>query len=128
VKESWKNLIFGKKSKNMDKDIRKLEPQVLWNHFADINAIPRPSKKERKAIEYLKAFGEKLGLPTYVDSVGNVIISKPATPGKEKCIPVILQGHIDMVAQKNEDVDFDFETQGVHRWRLGKGKRNYTGS
>lgn len=100
----------------MDKDIRKLEPQVLWNHFADINAIPRPSKKEGKAIEYLKAFGEKLGLPTYVDKVGNVIISKPATPGKEKCIPVILQGHIDMVAQKNEDVDFDFENQGIEMY------------
>ncbi len=100
----------------MDNEIRNLEPKVLWNHFADINAIPRPSKREGKAIQFLKEFGEKLGLPTYVDQVGNVIISKPATPGKENCIPVILQGHIDMVAQKNEGVDFDFDTQGINMY------------
>ncbi|HAQ38955.1 MAG TPA: cytosol nonspecific dipeptidase [Saprospirales bacterium] len=97
----------------MEDKISNLEPKVLWNHFADINAIPRPSKKEEKAIQFLKEFGEKLGLTTYVDKVGNVIISKPATKGKEKCIPVILQGHIDMVAQKNEGVDFDFEREGI---------------
>jgi len=97
----------------MNDKIRNLEPKVLWNHFADINAIPRPSKKEEKAVQFLKEFGEKLGLPTYRDKVGNVIISKPATVGKEKCIPVILQGHIDMVAQKNEGVDFDFEKEGI---------------
>jgi len=121
-----KIIIFEQKSKIMDKEIRNLEPKLLWNHFADINAIPRPSKKEGKAIQYLKEFGEKLGLPTYVDKVGNVIISKPATKGKEKCIPVILQGHIDMVAQKNEGVDFDFETQGINMiidgdWVKAKG-------
>ncbi len=60
----------------MNTEVRNLEPKSLWNHFADLNAVPRPSKKEERVIEFAKNFGESLGLPTVVDEVGNVIIKK----------------------------------------------------
>ena len=60
----------------MSEEVRKLEPKAMWNHFADLNAVPRPSKKEERAIEFVKSFGESLGLPTMVDEVGNIIIKK----------------------------------------------------
>ena len=72
----------------MSQAIRDLEPTAMWNHFADLNAVPRPSKKEERVIEFAKQFGESLGLETMVDSVGNVIIRKPATPGMENRTPV----------------------------------------
>lgn len=100
----------------MNKEIRALEPRSLWNHFADLNAVPRASKKEERVIEFMKAFGNKLGLATQVDEVGNVIISKPATKGMEQRKPVVLQAHLDMVHQKNNDVDFDFDTQGIEMY------------
>ena len=62
-------------------NVRDLEPFVVWNNFEDLNAVPRPSKEEERVIEFMKGFGEKLGLDTYVDAIGNVIIKKPATPG-----------------------------------------------
>ncbi len=65
----------------MNEEIRALEPKPLWNKFADLNAVPRPSKKEERVIEFIKKFGNDLGLETEVDEVGNVIIRKPATPG-----------------------------------------------
>lgn len=94
-------------------NIRNLEPIVVWNHFADLNAVPRPSKKEKRVIEFTKGFGESLGLETIVDSVGNVIIKKPATIGMEGRKTVIIQSHLDMVCQKNADKVFDFDTQGI---------------
>lgn len=97
----------------MSKNIRNLEPKVLWNHFADLNTIPRPSKREHRAIEFVKNFGESLGLETLVDEIGNVIIKKPATPGMENRTTVILQGHLDMVPQKNSDVEFDFDKDPI---------------
>lgn len=100
----------------MNNEIRNLEPKVLWNHFADLAAIPRPSKREEKAIQFVEDFGKKLGLETIRDEVGNVIIKKPATPGMEDAVPVILQGHVDMVPQKNNDVDFDFDTMGIQMY------------
>lgn len=93
--------------------IRALEPKALWNHFADLNAVPRPSKKEERVIQFMKEFGEKLGLPTHVDEAGNVIIKKPGTKGKEKMTPVALQSHLDMVHQKNNDTQFNFDTDGI---------------
>ncbi len=93
--------------------IRQLQPPDLWNHFADLNAIPRASKKEQRVIEFMRQFGQQLGLETQVDEVGNVIIRKPATPGMENRLPVVMQSHLDMVWQKNADTDFDFETQGI---------------
>ena len=97
----------------MDNNIRNLKPKALWNHFADLNAVPRPSKKEERVTEFMKKFGESLGLDTYVDEVGNVIIKKPASPGMEGRKTIALQGHIDMVHQKNADTDFDFNTEGI---------------
>ncbi len=94
-------------------DVRKLEPNRLWNHFADLNSVPRPSKQEQRVIEFVREFGESLGLETRVDQMGNVIIRKPATAGMENRIPVVLQSHLDMVHQKNRDVEFDFENQGI---------------
>ncbi len=90
-----------------------MEPKALWNHFADLNAVPRPSKKEQRVIAFVKAFGEGLQLPTSVDEVGNVIIKKPATAGMEDRQTIVLQSHLDMVHQKNSDTNFDFDTQGI---------------
>src|SRR5215216_4456554 len=97
----------------MSQEIRNLEPKALWNKFADLNAVPRPSKKEGRVIEFMKKFGESLGLETFEDEIRNVIIRKPATPGMENRKTVVLQGHLDMVHQKNNDTDFDFLTQGI---------------
>jgi dipeptidase D len=97
----------------MNEAIRKLEPTAMWNNFADLNAVPRPSKKEERVIQFVKAFGEKLNLPTVVDEVGNVIIKKSATKGMEDKVTVVLQSHLDMVHQKNASTNFDFNTQGI---------------
>jgi len=93
--------------------IRDLEPKGVWNNFADLNTVPRPSKKEERVIQFAKSFGENLGFETIVDVVGNVIIKKPASPGMEDRQTVILQSHLDMVCQKNSDKDFDFDSQGI---------------
>ncbi|RSK39253.1 aminoacyl-histidine dipeptidase [Mangrovimonas spongiae] len=97
----------------MNSEIRALEPKALWNKFADLNAVPRPSKKEERVIAFMKKFGEDLGLETLVDKVGNVIIRKPATTGMEDRQTVVMQSHLDMVCQKNNDTQFDFDTQGI---------------
>ena len=97
----------------MNSDIRQLQPQALWNKFADLNAVPRPSKKEERVIAFMKDFGQKLGLETLVDAVGNVIIKKPATSGMEDRKTIVMQSHLDMVHQKNSDTVFDFDTQGI---------------
>ncbi len=95
------------------KTIRDLNPTPLWNHFADLNAIPRASKKEEKVIRFMQDFGAGLGLETLTDKTGNVIIRKPATPGMENRKTVVLQSHLDMVHQKNSDTHFDFDTRGI---------------
>jgi dipeptidase D len=97
----------------MNEAIRQLEPKAIWNHFCDLNAVPRPSKHEERVIAFAKSFGESLNLPTTVDEVGNVIIKKPATKGMEDKTTVVLQGHLDMVHQKNAATNFDFNTQGI---------------
>jgi len=97
----------------MSSDIRTLSPKELWNNFADLNAVPRASKKEEQVIQFIIDFGKKLNLPTHKDEVGNVIIKKPATEGMENKTTIVLQSHLDMVHQKNGDTDFDFATQGI---------------
>jgi dipeptidase D len=97
----------------MSQEIRNLEPKALWNKFADLNAVPRPSKKEERVIEFMKDFGNSLGLETFEDDIRNVIIRKPATAGMENRKALVLQGHLDMVHQKNSDTVFDFDTQGI---------------
>ncbi len=97
----------------MSQEVRALEPKALWNKFADLNAVPRPSKKEDRVIKFMKDFGENLGLETIEDDVRNVIIRKPATVGMENRKAIVLQSHLDMVHQKNNDTVFDFDTQGI---------------
>ncbi|SFH05511.1 aminoacyl-histidine dipeptidase [Pontibacter chinhatensis] len=97
----------------MSSEVRSLEPKALWENFADLNAVPRPSKKEERVIQFILDFGHKLGLETIKDEVGNVIIKKPATPGMENRQTVAMQSHLDMVHQKNNDTNFDFDTQGI---------------
>jgi len=89
-----------------------LQPHEVWKHFIAINAIPRASKKEERIIAYIKDFGESLNLETIVDQVGNVIIKKP-TSTSNSTPSLILQGHLDMVHQKNNDSDFDFDHSGI---------------
>lgn len=94
-------------------EIRELQPQAIWRNFANLNEVPRPSKDEARVIAFMKAFGEGLGLETFVDEVGNVIVRKPATPGLEDRKAVVLQSHLDMVHQKNNATEFDFDSEGI---------------
>lgn len=100
----------------MNQEIRNLEPKQVWNKFADLNAVPRPSKKEERVIAFMVDFGKSLGLETIQDEVGNVIIKKPATAGMENRKTIVMQSHLDMVHQKNNDTDFDFDTQGIEMY------------
>lgn len=93
-----------------------LEPKGIWKNFYSLTQIPRPSKKEEKIIAFTKEFGEKLGLETVVDAIGNVIIRKPATPGYEDRQGIILQAHLDMVPQKNTGTDHDFEKDPIQTY------------
>ena len=110
----------------MNSEIRNLEPKTVWKNFADLNAVPRPSKKEERVIAFMVEFGKNLNLETVVDNVGNVIIKKPATTGMENRKTVVLQSHLDMVHQKNSDTEFDFDSQGIEMyvdgdWVTAKG-------
>ena len=103
-----------------------LKPARVFEQFAKINEIPRPSKHEEQMIEYLKSFGESRGLETLVDETGNVIIRKPATPGYENKETIILQSHMDMVCEKLVDIDFDFNKDAIQtyidgEWLCAKG-------
>jgi len=100
-----------------------LQPKAVFDCFAQVNQVPRPSKREEKMIEFLTNFGHKLGLPTKVDETGNVAISKPATKGFEHLRPVILQSHMDMVCEKNNDVDFDFDRDAIQTYIDGEWMR-----
>ena len=93
-----------------------LKPAGVFKYFEEICQVPRPSKKEEKIIAYLKAFGEKHKLETKVDEAGNVLIKKPATPGMENRKGVILQAHMDMVPQKNNDTIHDFTTDPIETY------------
>lgn len=93
--------------------IKDLEPSSIWGYFYDITQIPRPSKKEDKIRAYLLDFAEKHSLEVKQDKAGNILITKPATPGKEDLPTVILQSHIDMVCEKNSDVEHDFDNDPI---------------
>jgi len=94
-------------------EIRSLSPAPLWNHFSDLNAVPRASKKEERVIQFMMDFGTSLGLDSFQDEVGNVIIKKPASAGMENRQTIVMQSHLDMVHQKNADTQFDFNTEGI---------------
>lgn len=93
--------------------IAALEPRLVWEQFDAITQVPRPSKKEGKIIEFLVDFARKHGIEYRKDAVGNVVMRKPATPGFEERPAVILQAHIDMVCEKNSDVEFDFDNDAI---------------
>ncbi len=110
----------------MNSAIRSLEPKSLWNHFADLNAVPRASKEEEEVIAFMKAFGASLSLEVKQDAIGNIVVVKPASVGMEDRKTVVLQSHLDMVHQKNNDTQFDFATQGIEMfieddWVKAKG-------
>lgn len=103
-----------------------LQPSDVFKCFAQVNQIPRPSKKEEQMIDFLLDFGKKLNLETRRDDAGNVIICKPATPGMEDRQTIVLQSHMDMVCEKNKDVDFDFTKNAIQtyvdgEWMKAKG-------
>ena len=95
------------------KCLKNLSPQPLWNFFEEICQVPRPSKKEEKIIKFLLDFAQSHGLKARQDQIGNVLISKPATPGRENDQLVVLQSHVDMVCEKNSDSKHDFETDAI---------------
>lgn len=101
---------------DMSNTIKSIEPKEIWKNFADLNAVPRASKKEERVIDFIKGFGESLELETIVDKVGNVIIRKPASAGMEDRKMVVMQSHLDMVHQKNNDTNFNFDTQGIEMY------------
>jgi dipeptidase D len=90
-----------------------LKPEAVWNHFEEICKHPRPSRKEDKIAGYVVSVGKRNNLETLRDEFGNVLIRKPATPGNENLTPVVLQGHLDMVAEKNNDVKHDFDKDPI---------------
>ena len=100
----------------MSNEVRNLEPKQVWNYFSDLNAVPRPSKKEERVREFISNFGKSLNLETTIDEIGNVLVRKPATAGMENRQTVLLQSHLDMVHQKNADTNFDFLTQGIEMY------------
>ena len=100
-----------------------LKPASVFEQFAKINSIPRPSKREEKMIEYLKSWGASHHLETLVDETGNVLIRKPATAGYEGRKTVILQSHMDMVCDKLVDVDFDFDRDAIQTYVDGEWLR-----
>lgn len=104
----------------MSNSILNLEPKNLWKHFYSLTQIPRPSKHEKAAVDFVVDFGKSLNLETIVDEVGNVIIRKPASPGMENRKGIILQGHLDMVPQKNSDKKHDFEKDPIEAYIDGE--------
>lgn len=93
--------------------LESLQPSLVWKYFDEVSAVPRPSKHEEKIIEYLVATAKSLELNYKQDDIGNVVIYKPATAGKINSPTVILQSHMDMVCEKNSDVEFDFMTEPI---------------
>lgn len=100
--------------------IKELKPQNVWGYFADICAIPHPSKHEAAIMQYLRDFAKNQGLTIKEDKTGNIVITKPATAGYESHDAVILQAHVDMVPQKNSDIKFDFEKDPIEAYVDGQ--------
>lgn len=103
-------------------EIQNLQPAGLWQNFYNLTQIPRPSGKKEEILAFLANYGRQLGLETVVDKMGNVIIRKPASAGMENHPGVILQGHMDMVPQKNSDVKHDFEKDPIRAYVENNGE------
>ena len=96
-----------------------LQPAPLWRHFEALSAIPRASGKEAAARAYVLAQAARLGLQVIEDGVGNINVRKPARPGREGAVPAVLQGHLDMVCEKNEGTVHNFDTDPIRLMRDG---------
>lgn len=107
----------------MSKEILGLEPKIVWENFYKLTQVPRPSKKEEKIQAFMMEFGKGLGLETEKDAVGNIVIRKPATPGMENRKGIVFQGHLDMVPQKNNGTEHDFENDPIDAWIDGEWVR-----
>lgn len=99
--------------------LKNLKPQAIWKYFDEILKIPRPSGKEERILEYLKAFASSNELTVKQDKTGNLLISKPAARGYETKKGVILQSHVDMVCEKNQDTEHNFETDPIEAYAEG---------
>lgn len=97
-------------------DLRSLEPQALWNCFAELNAVPRPSKREERVVGFVLGFAARHGLTAQLDRAGNVIVKKPASADRQGHPPVIMQAHLDMVHKAADGLKFDFDQQGIDMW------------
>lgn len=97
----------------MAEEIKRLQPEAVWRYFYDLTQIPRPTGQTKEVVAYAKSVGERLGLETKVDKVGNVLIRKPASVGYEQRTSVVLQAHLDMVPQKNSHVQHNFATDPI---------------
>ncbi|MGA1848148.1 MAG: aminoacyl-histidine dipeptidase [Thermoplasmatota archaeon] len=97
----------------MDPVLEGLEPGLLWKHFDELRQIPRCSKNEQGAIDYIVSVADRMGLEYKKDDAGNIVVRKPASLGHESAPTVVLQGHVDMVCEKNRDVVFDFEKDAI---------------
>lgn len=97
----------------MTRILSNLKPELVWKHFEEITKHPRPSKNEKKVVEYVLSVVKNLGLEYKQDSFGNILVKKPATKGKENLKTVCLQGHLDMVCEKNRDVQHDFDKDPI---------------
>jgi dipeptidase D len=102
--------------------MKNLEPKGLWSSFYSLTQIPRPSGKRKEIADFLVSYGKSLGLETLQDEIGNVLIRKPASAGMENRPGVILQGHMDMVPQKNSDKNFDFEKDAIQAYIEDNGE------
>ena len=108
-----------KKSIIMKTVLENLQPESLWRHFEALSAIPRASEKEALARSYVLAQATRLGLESTADTVGNIVIRKPARPGREAAVPAVLQGHLDMVCEKNEGTTHNFDSDPIRLVRDG---------
>lgn len=100
--------------------IEGLQPEILWQRFYEISQIPRPSKKEEKVVQYLRDFAQQHNLEMKEDKVGNTVMKLPAKSGYEKAPTVVLQGHVDMVAEKNKGNEHDFDKDPIELVRDGE--------
>jgi len=110
----------------MNTELLKLKPEIVWRNFVELTKIPRPSKKEEAIRKFMKEWADERGLENFEDEIGNVIVKKPATKGMENRKGIILQGHLDMVPQKNNDTEHDFEKDPISAyvdgdWVTAKG-------
>ena len=97
----------------MSVEVSNVEPKEIWKNFVLLNEVPRPSKKEEKVIDFLKSFASKNNLEFRQDEIGNLVITKESTEEMSNRETVVLQSHVDMVHEKNNDVDFDFLNSGI---------------